>query len=310
MPTTPTPSRRAKRATAPLDAAARARLAALPSSADDSSGSEHEAAALSSLINEYLLGSDATVPSSALLTVDQDSDGEDDDGHGRSTSSEAAAAAIDEIRGILDPPGPPDELRLRLVADVASSIKDLGDAVRRQQSRSAFRRAVMSRLRERGHDAGLCKARWDRSGSIAAGSYEYIDVVVVVSATTTTTERFIVDVVFAAEFEVARPTAEFEAVRAALPEVLVAPAEDARRLVKAAAAAARGSLKSQSLSVPPWRKRRFMMAKWFGSYRRTVNVVPASAGAAIRSGPAVCGGTIVGFGPVPTTTVASSGLLG
>ncbi|CAL4981248.1 unnamed protein product [Urochloa decumbens] len=308
MPATPTPSRRAKRATAPLDAAARARLAALPSSADDSSGSEHEAAALSSLINEYLLGTDATVPSSALLTVDQDSDGEDSDGHGRSTSSEAAAAAIDEIRGILDPPGPPDELRLRLDADVASIIKDLGDVVRRQQSRSAFRRAVMSRLRERGHDAGLCKARWGRSGSIPTGSYEYIDVVVVVSATTTTA-RFIVDVAFAAEFEVARPTAEFEAVRAALPEVLVAPAEDARRLVKAAAVAARGSLKSRGLSVPPWRKRRFMMAKWFGSYRRTVNVVPASAGAAIRSGPAVCG-TIVGFGPVPTTTVASSGLLG
>ncbi|CAN6362895.1 unnamed protein product [Urochloa humidicola] len=303
MPATPTPAWRAKRATAPLDAAARARFAALPSRVDDSSGSEHEAAALSSLVNEYLLETDATVPSSALLAVDQDSDG--GDGHGRSTASAVAAKAVDEIRGILDPPGPPDELRLRLVADVAGSMEGLDDDLRRQ-SRSAFRRAVMSRLRERGHDAGLCKARWDRSGSIAAGSYEYIDVVV--SAATTT--RFIVDVGFATEFVVARPTPEFEAVRAALPEVLVALAEDARRLVKAAAAAARGSLKSGGLSVPPWRKRRFMMAKWFGPYRRTtVNVVPASAGVAIagRGAAAVCG-TIVGFGPLPTTAVASSGL--
>ncbi|KAG2561825.1 hypothetical protein PVAP13_8KG231400 [Panicum virgatum] len=301
MRAAPVRARKANRATELLHLAARARLTVLPSSVD-TSGSEHEAATLSSLVNEYLLETDATVPSSSLLTVDQDSDGED--GHGRSGSSAPPAGVVDEIRAILDPSGPPDDLRLRLVAVVGSVVEGL-DEVR--ESRSAFRRAVMSRLRERGHDAGLCKARWDKSSGMVAGSYEYIDVIVSEEKET----RFIVDMGFAAEFEVARPTAEFEAVSAVLPEFLVAPAEDVRRLIKVAASAARRSLKSQGLSVPPWRKRRFMVAKWFGPYRRTVNVVPASAGAAIAgsTGAATVCATILGFGPLPTTGT-SSALLG
>ncbi|XP_062198269.1 uncharacterized protein LOC133900988 [Phragmites australis] len=292
------PRPRAKRVTAPLDAAARARLAVLPSSVD-SSGSEHEATALSNLVNEYLLETDATV-TAADLAVDQGSDAEDDN-HGNSIRSVAAAAeVIQEIKGILDPAGRPDELRRRIVADVMDAMLSLEDI---RKNRSAFRRAVMSRLRDRGHDAGLCKARWDKSRSRAAGNYEYIDIVL--SAET----RFIVDVGFAAEFEVARPTAGFDAVLAALPEVLVAPAEDLRWVVKAASAVARQSLKSRGLTVPPWRKRRFMMAKWLGPYRRTVNPLPASAGAAIvGSGAAAVCRTILGFAPRPTAT--SSGLWG
>ncbi|TVU25620.1 hypothetical protein EJB05_28123, partial [Eragrostis curvula] len=283
MRVTPTASRRAKRATAPLDAAARARIAVLPSSVD-SSGSEHEAAALSSLVNEYLFEVDATVPAAAALTVDQDSDDEDD--ADKTAGSAAADDVVQEIRAILDLSTRSDELCRRLTADVVEAAKSLDDV---RQNRSAFRRAVMSRLQDHGHDAGLCKLRWDKSSGMVAGNYEYIDVVVSAEK-----RRYIVDVGFAAEFEVARPTAEFDAVRAALPEVLAAPADDVRRIVKAASAAARRSLKSRGLSVPPWRKRRFMMAKWFGPYRRTVNPVPASVGAAAATvgcgdRPSVCG---------------------
>ncbi|KAL6662207.1 hypothetical protein ACP70R_000066 [Stipagrostis hirtigluma subsp. patula] len=295
MPATPTAARRAKRATAPLDAAARARLAAFPGSVD-SSGSEHEAAALSSLVNEYLLDTEATVPAADQASDGGDGDGDDDDDD-RSTRS--AAAAVQEIKGILARDGGPDgDLLRRLAVDVMDAMRGLEHV---RANRSAFRRAVMSRLRDRGHDAGLCKARWDKSSAVAAGSHEYIDVVA--------GTRFIVDVGFAAEFEVARPTAEFDAVRAALPEVLVAPAEDVRRVVKVASAAARRSLKSCGLSVPPWRKRRFMVAKWFGPYRRTVNTVPASAAGAAA---VVAGGhcrTILGFAPA-CSTATSSGLWG
>ncbi|KAL6659776.1 hypothetical protein ACP70R_002605 [Stipagrostis hirtigluma subsp. patula] len=295
MPATPTAARRAKRATAPLDAAARARLAAFPGSVD-SSGSEHEAAALSSLVNEYLLDTEATVPAADQASDGGDGDGDDDDDD-RSTRS--AAAAVQEIKRILARDGGPDgDLLRRLAVDVMDAMRGLEHV---RANRSAFRRAVMSRLRDRGHDAGLCKARWDKSSTVAAGSHEYIDVVVAGT-------RLVVDVGFAAEFEVARPTAEFGAVRAALPEVLVAPEEDVRQVVKVASAAARRSLKSCGLSVPPWRKRRFMVAKWFGPYRRTVNTVPASAGAAAG----VAGGhcrTILGFAPA-CSTATSSGLWG
>lgn len=292
MPETPITTQRAKRATAPLDAAARARIAVLPSTDVDSSGSEHEAAALSSLVNEYLFEVDATVPSRAL-TVDQESDGKDEGDKSRGSSADWTDVA-QEIKGILDSANKSDELCRCLTVDVMESVRSLED-IRPALNRSAFRRSVMSQLHDRGHDAGHCKVRWAKSSKMAAGNYEYIDVVFV--SAETEARRFIVDVGFASEFEVARPTPEFEAVHAALPDVLVAPANDARRVVKLVSAAARCSLKSRGFSVPPWRKSRYVLAKWFGSYRRTVNPVPESVGATaavVTSGGAYCR-TIVGF---------------
>uniref|UniRef100_A0A0D9XRR1 DUF506 family protein n=1 Tax=Leersia perrieri TaxID=77586 RepID=A0A0D9XRR1_9ORYZ len=327
--TTPCPSSRAKRATAPLDAAARARLAMaavfVPGSSADSSGSEHEATALSNLVNEYLLDTDdddvATVPSAAVLAAEQrshdvedDDDDNDDDLNG---GRNAATEEITEITRVLDNARSSDDLlRGRIFADVVDAIGALEDVVRASAAdRSAFRRAVMSRLREHGHDAGLCKARWDRNpkSGIAAGSYEYIDVVVVVAADAAgTTTRYIVDVGFAGEFEVARPTEEYEAVLSSLPEVLVARPDDVRKVVRAASAAARRSLKRRRLSVPPWRKRKFMLAKWLGPYRRTVNAVPASAGTAVSGGgagaSAVC--RIVHGFEAPPRVMTSSGFWG
>ncbi|GJN40151.1 hypothetical protein PR202_gb29329 [Eleusine coracana subsp. coracana] len=311
MPATRITSERAKRAAAPLDAAARARIAVVvPASSDvDSSGSEHEAAALSSLVNEYLFEADPTT--AAPVTADQDYSGSEDEGDKNNSFSAAAANVANEIKGIVDTACKSDKMCRRLSADVTEAVKGLDDL---RPNRSAFRRAVMSRLRDISHDAGLCKLRWDKTSRMAAGSYEYVDVVVAVSGAEADTRRFIVDVGFAAEFEVARPTPEFEAVRAALPEVLVAPADDARRVVRAASAAARRSLKSRGFSVPPWRKRRFVTAKWFGPYRRTVNRVPEPAGAAAGLA-AASGGvataycrTIVGFAPLPATATTSSGI--
>ncbi|KAK3120115.1 hypothetical protein QOZ80_9AG0681900 [Eleusine coracana subsp. coracana] len=311
MPATRITSERAKRAAAPLDAAARARIAVVPASSDvDSSGSEHEAAALSSLVNEYLFEADPTVPAAAPVTADQDNSDGEDEGNKSTSSSAAAADVANEIKDILDTACKSDEMCRRLSADVTEAVEGFDDL---RPNRSAFRRAVMSRLRDRGHDAGLCKLRWDKTHKMAAGSYEYIDVVVAVSGAEADTRRFIVDVGFAAEFEVARPRPEFEAVRAALPEVLVAPADDARRVVRAASAAARRSLKSRGFGVPPLRKQRFVTAKWFGPYRRAVNRVAEPAGAA--AGVAVSGGvamvscrTIVGFAAFPATATTSSGI--
>ncbi|KAK1650710.1 hypothetical protein QYE76_068515 [Lolium multiflorum] len=88
---------------------------------------------------------------------------------------------------------------------------------------------------------------------------------------------------------------------------MVARPEHLKRVVKLAASAARRSLKRSGLSVPPWRKRRFMMAKWLGPYKRTVNSVPASAGTALASsGMAGICRTIVGFLPPPAVVATSS----
>ncbi|KAM0935817.1 hypothetical protein DsansV1_C27g0196851 [Dioscorea sansibarensis] len=153
----------------------------------------------------------------------------------------------------------------------------------------------MGRLREWGYNAGVCTTRWESSGGLTAGSYEYVDVVVGEKL------RYIVDLDFKAEFEIARATTEYEKVVRELPKVMVAAPEELRRVVRVVAEAARRSMKSKGLHVPPWRKGRYVVAKWTGPYRRTVN---AGGGAVVRAGVEIIKCRAVGFGPgvvIPAT---------
>ncbi|XP_072950629.1 uncharacterized protein [Typha angustifolia] len=272
---------RAKRATEPLDDAAKARLRTCCAS----SGSDYEAA-LSGLVHAFL-EPDCVAPPAA-----ESDGGEESDDTG---ASDAALEAAEEVRKLLDPYSKGDPFRIRLYGEVVIAVEALL-AVRPR--RSSFRRAVMARLRERGYNAGFCKARWDQSKGMAEGNYEYIDVEV-------DEKRYIIDVGFASEFEVARSTEGYRIVTAAMPEVVVARPEEVRRAVKIAADEARRSLRRQGLSVPPWRMRRFMIAKWLGPYRRTVSPLTASAGTKVASGGEVkC--RAVGFAPPEKETTSGS----
>ncbi|OAY82350.1 hypothetical protein ACMD2_17899 [Ananas comosus] len=287
---------RPKRASAPLDAAARARLRGdeVAMGGYDSSGSEH--AALSGLIHAFFeseAGGGDAVDGAAAASVAAATAVEDSDGGEESDAEDGdrAVKTAEEVRALLGAAGKGDSFRIRLTADVSAAVEALAAF---QRSRSAFCRAVMARLRECGYNAGLCKARWDGSKGIAAGNYEYIDVVAAATADDGVGgRRYIIDVGFAAEFELARATEEYGRVAGALPAVAVARPEEVRRAVKAVAKAARRSLQSRGLSVPPWRKRRFMAAKWLGPYRRTTNPLPASAGAAAVAVAAAGGGDVV-----------------
>ncbi|XP_052135148.1 uncharacterized protein LOC127753764 [Oryza glaberrima] len=231
--------------------------------------------------------------------------------------------AARQLRALLDRDGMADDpFRFTLAVDVTRAAEEMA-ALRR--ARPAFRRAVASRLREAGYDAAVCRTRWLAARDVAAGNYEYIDVVVTAvtaagagaakSAAHGAERRYIVDVGFAAEFAVARPTVGYdELVLSALPAILVAPPTVAREAVTLAAKAARRSLKSQGLAVPPWRKKRFVAAKWLGPYRRTpphdaasAVVAPRATAGAGSAGEAAC--RTVGFmlgPPIQPWAMASS----
>ncbi|KAL0906575.1 hypothetical protein M5K25_025077 [Dendrobium thyrsiflorum] len=260
---------RAKHVTAPLDERVRARLRGEFTNYA-SSGSDHDGTASTS---------DDPSCFSALLNGFLDSDANDGDDPDRNKDSDSEVeysstpmpinstlALAGKLRDLLSPPPSADPTRSRVISDVESAASE---AATLRLTGSAFRRAVMGRLRERGYNAGICKARWDVGGGLTAGSYEYIDVVFLPAGEAD--RRYIVDLGFAAEFEVARATEEYVIVAAALPAVVVARPEEIRSAVRIMAEAARRSLKSRGMSVPPWRKKRHMMAKWLGFYRRTVN---------------------------------------
>ncbi|KAK3182809.1 hypothetical protein Dsin_030095 [Dipteronia sinensis] len=139
-----------------------------------------------------------------------------------------------------------------------------------RQQKSIFRRKVMSFLRKLGHNAAICKTNWNSSGGLNAGNNEFIDVV-----QSSSQNRYFIDLDFASEFQIARPTNEYKRIIELVPRVYVGKSEELKRIVKATSDAAKKSLRARDLTLPPWRKNRYMQNKWFGPYKRTINPMPA-----------------------------------
>lgn len=134
---------------------------------------------------------------------------------------------------------------------------------------SCLNRQVMKHLRTGGYNAAICKSRWDHAGSFPGGDYEYIDVVF--EGATGKSERIVIDIDFRAQFEIARPTASYNAVVQVLPTVFVGKVDRLLQIVNIMSDAVKLSLKKQGMHLPPWRKPEYIRAKWFSSYRRTTN---------------------------------------
>ncbi|CAA0833840.1 Protein of unknown function (DUF506 [Striga hermonthica] len=100
------------------------------------------------------------------------------------------------------------------------------------------------------------------------------------------TGTLVVDLADDDEFRIALEAHVLRALEV-LPEVFVGRSEDLRRILKAMSGAARRSLKSDGLHLPPWRKYQYMRLKWLGPYRRTTNLLPTSFRAGARSFDAV-----------------------
>uniref|UniRef100_A0ACD5WNC1 Uncharacterized protein n=1 Tax=Avena sativa TaxID=4498 RepID=A0ACD5WNC1_AVESA len=283
-----------------LDDAVRARLRG--DGGCTSSGSDHDASAcLSDLVQAFLetdgAGGDEDAGPSAKGRDGCDSD--DDDAPGR--AAETAAS----VRALLDPPAAEDPFRIMLASAVAAALH--AEAPLRAHG-AAFRRAVMRRLRAAGYDAGVCRSRWESSGGLTAGTYEYIDVVVPASASkgARSPARYIVDADFRAGLEVARATAEYAVVVAAVPATAVVAREEAvGRAVRLAADAARRSLRAHGLHVPPWRKSRYMLAKWLGPYKRSPSSTTSAASGAMPTHGTDVKCRAVGFFPSPSAAPAA-----
>ncbi|KAK1258341.1 hypothetical protein QJS04_geneDACA009281 [Acorus gramineus] len=285
---------RTKRVTDPLDERVKACLRGedhhrlMSSSTTSSNGSDHAiSASLSDLLFHGFDDDDDSSPPDQSRNVDSDDE-----------ASEIRLPVLPSpdvmLRDLLYDPSGSDHFRLRLVEVVEEAVEALS-ALRSNES--DLRRAVMGVLREDGYNAGVCKTRWESSGNLTAGNYEFIDVVVGSNGGGDDRKRrYIVDLEFAAEFKIARPTVEYGRVMEAMPRgVVVVEAEGLRRTVRAVAEAARRSMKERGLSLPPWRKARYAVAKWLGPYRRTTNATASVASMAVTGGRNSVGCRSVGF---------------
>uniref|UniRef100_A0A7N0U9Z0 Uncharacterized protein n=1 Tax=Kalanchoe fedtschenkoi TaxID=63787 RepID=A0A7N0U9Z0_KALFE len=203
----------------------------------------------------------------------------------------SAAAASDPYKRVLE-------------SHVSEAVKALARFGPRDKQTTS--RNVMYFLRKLGHNAAICKSRWDSTsgGSLVAGHYEFIDVELNTTKSPPSPSpfpspsgpqpRYFIDLNFAAEFEIARPTEHYANLVASLPAVVVATEETLKRVIKAVAEEAKRSLKSRDLVLPPWRKNRYMQMKWLGPYKRTTHLFRTSSPSpAVNS--AVTGTRFVGF---------------
>ncbi|XP_019418757.1 PREDICTED: uncharacterized protein LOC109329526 [Lupinus angustifolius] len=133
-------------------------------------------------------------------------------------------------------------------------------------SMPGFKRRLMTQLREKGFDAGLCKSKWEKNERITAGDYEYIDV-------NLSGKRYIVEVSLAAEFTIARATNQYTSLLDVFPLIFVGKVEELKSVVRVMCTEIKGSMKRKDLHIPPWRRNGYMQAKWFSSYKRTTNAV-------------------------------------
>ncbi|PIA36918.1 hypothetical protein AQUCO_03200108v1 [Aquilegia coerulea] len=119
-------------------------------------------------------------------------------------------------------------------------------------------------VRLKGFDAGLCKSRWKKIGQFPAGDYEYIDIMV-------NGTRYIVEVNLVGEFTIARPSNHYQSLLDIFPTIYIGEPDDLKQAVKLMCTALKKSMKNGDMHVPPWRRNGYMLAKWFGSYKRTTN---------------------------------------
>ncbi|RLN00563.1 uncharacterized protein C2845_PM06G16530 [Panicum miliaceum] len=136
-------------------------------------------------------------------------------------------------------------------------------------------RFVAERLRDAAYNSAICRTKWCRTPEIPSGEHSYVDVVVPTRSGKAV--RVVIEPGFRAEFEMARGGAEYRALVAALPEVFVGRSERLRAVVRVMCDAARQCARESGMHMAPWRKHRYMEAKWLGTPER---VAPGPGGAA------------------------------
>ena len=248
---------RIKQVTDPLDEKVKARIIGRDRREPVyfSSGSEHsaenddvESPCLSDLLNGFLVeDAGSQFP-------------EDESGSDREQDS------IEDLRRTMKINDKADGFRNVLLSRVLKAIEVFSYF---KSNKSLLRRNVMAFLRNSGYNAAICKTGWESSGGLVGGKHEFIDVVRSEPHT-----RYFVELDFVGEFEIARPTNQYEHLLRTLPRVFIGNGDYLKMIVKTMSDGARRSLKSKELHFPPWRKNRYMQNKWFGDYRRTVNLVP------------------------------------
>lgn len=77
--------------------------------------------------------------------------------------------------------------------------------------------------------------------------------------------KIIIELNFRAQFEMAKANEEYDRLINQLPEVFVGKFSRLQNLIKILCAASKKCMKEKKMHMAPWRKHKYMLAKWQGS---------------------------------------------
>ncbi|XP_022986018.1 uncharacterized protein LOC111483880 [Cucurbita maxima] len=131
--------------------------------------------------------------------------------------------------------------------------------------RECVQREICSYLRNAGFNCAVCKSKWKSSPEIPSGEHSYLEV----ADDWNPNERVIIEMNFREEFELARASEEYKRLVRRLPEVFIGKAEKLRESIKILCNSAEKCMKEKKMHLGPWRKYRYMQAKWLGKCEKS-----------------------------------------
>ncbi|KAG7579889.1 PDDEXK-like [Arabidopsis thaliana x Arabidopsis arenosa] len=141
--------------------------------------------------------------------------------------------------------------------------------------RSCLRGEISRHLRDvAGYDSVISKSKWRSCQDIPAGEHEFIEIVDR-SGSKKGEMRVVIELSFRAEFEIAKGSEEYKRLVSRLPEVYVGKTERLRSLIKILCIAGKKCLRDKKMHMAPWRKHKYMQAKWLGTCDRSSSLEAA-----------------------------------
>ncbi|CAA3025836.1 Hypothetical predicted protein [Olea europaea subsp. europaea] len=139
--------------------------------------------------------------------------------------------------------------------------------------RNCLMKEVCRRLQNAGFDSAICKSKWRSSPDIPSGEHTFLDVRDK-SSSKKGEIRVIIELNFRAEFEMARANEEYSKLIRKLPEIFVGKIERLLALLKILCSAGKKCMKEKKMHMAPWRKHRYMEAKWLRICERLTPTPP------------------------------------
>ncbi|CAN1807246.1 hypothetical protein LINPERHAP1_LOCUS24975 [Linum perenne] len=130
--------------------------------------------------------------------------------------------------------------------------------------RSCLMSEISGRLRNAGYKSAICRTKWRSSPDIPSGEHTFVDVVDN-SSKKRGEVRIIIELNFRPEFEIAKASEEYNKLVRRLPEVFVGKVDRMKDVIKIVCLAAKKCMKEKKMHMGPWRKYRYMQAKWLGT---------------------------------------------